>query len=284
MSSFKNAPDIMGEALGRFPINPQFRGGKVVKMSPESPDRVGLLLNKMKSMRLTGMADALQEQAASCPQIPSQTLLQLERMVAREEALRAQRRLITRVKKAGLNPKVTLEGLDYGHPRDLDREQVRHLASGAWVQRGANLIITGRVGAGKTYLAGALTHAACLQGYKVLYRRLPDLLREIAEAGGRKGARAKLLDSLAKLDLLSLDDWGLETLSAQQGMDLLEVVEMRHRHKSTLVASSLGLEGWIGIMDNRAIAAAVMDRLVHKAHHLSLRGDSLRREYSPLKG
>jgi len=282
MSSFKNAPDIMGEALGRFPINPQFRGGKVVKMSPESPNRADLLLDKMKNMRLTGMAAALEEQMSASPEIPTQTVLQLERMVAGEEAIRAQRRLAARVKKAGLNPKTTLDGIDYSHPRDLDRGQISRLASCGWVSKGNNVIITGTVGAGKTYLAGALCHAACVQGYKVLYRRLPDLLREIDESRSAKGGREKFLEGLAKLDLLGLDDWGLEMLDPQQGMDLLEVIEMRYRTKSTLVASCLPLESWVGVMDNRTIAAAVMDRLVHKAHHLCVRGDSLRREYSGL--
>ncbi|MCF8042606.1 MAG: IS21-like element helper ATPase IstB [Desulfarculaceae bacterium] len=285
MSSFKNAPDIMGEALGRFPINPQFRSGKVVKMSPESPNRAGLLLDKMKTMRLAGMAAALEEQMAASPEIPFQTVLHLERMVAREEAIRAQRRLAARVKKAGLNLKTTLDGIDYSHPRDLDRGQISRLASCGWVVKGNNVIITGTVGAGKTYLAGALSHAACVQGYKVLFRRLPDLLREIDEARAKRGGREKLLDGLAKLDLLGLDDWGLEMLDPQQGMDLLEVVEMRYRSKSTLVASCLPLESWVGgVMDNRTIAAAVMDRLVHKAHHLCVRGNSLRGEYSGLAG
>ncbi|MBU4566753.1 MAG: IS21-like element helper ATPase IstB [Desulfarculus sp.] len=282
MSSFKNAPDIMGEALGRFPINPQFRGGKVVKMSPESPNRASLLLDKVKTMRLTGMAAALEEQMAASPEIPLQTVLHLERMVAREEALRTQRRLAARVKKAGLNPKTTLEGIDYSHPRDLDRGQISRLATCGWVSKGNNVIISGTVGSGKTYLAGALSHAACMQGYKVLFRRLPDLLREIDEARAAKGGRDKFLEGLAKLDLLGLDDWGLEMLDPQQGMDLLEVIEMRHRTKSTLVASCLPLERWVGVMDNRTIGAAVMDRLVHKAHHLCVRGDSLRREYSGL--
>lgn len=283
MSSFKNAPDIMGEALGRFPINPQIRGGKVVKMSPESPDRTRLLLDKMKTMRLTGMASALEEQMSASREIPPQTVLQLERMVSREEAIRAQRRLATRVKKAGINPNVTIEGIDYEHPRNLDRGRVSSLASCEWVNKGNNVIITGSVGVGKSYLAGAISHAACVQGYKVLYRRLPDLLREIAEARRNKGGREKFLEDLAKLDLLSLDDWGLEILDPQQGMDLLEVVESRYRSKSTLVASCLPLESWVGLMDNRTIGAAVMDRLVHKAHHLCVRGDSLRKEYSPLK-
>ncbi|MCB2193324.1 MAG: IS21-like element helper ATPase IstB [Deltaproteobacteria bacterium] len=283
MPSVKNAPDIMGEALGRFPINPQLRGGKVVKMSPESPDRARLLFEKMKTMRLTGMASALEEQMNSSHEIPDQTVLQLERMVSREEAIRAQRRLATRIKKAGINPKATIEGIDYNHPRSLDRGQVSRLASCEWVHKGNNVIITGSVGAGKSYLACALSHAACTHGYKVLYRRLPDLLREIDEARLRKGGREKFLEGLAKLDLLSLDDWGLEMLDPQQGMDLLEVVEMRYRTKSTLVASCLPLENWDGVMENRTLAAAVMDRLVHKAHHLNVRGDSLRKEYSPLK-
>ena len=108
------------------------------------------------------------------------------------------------------------------------------------------------------------------------------MLREINEARKYTEGREKILEGLAKLDLLGLDDWGLEVLDPQQGMDLLEVIEMRHRSKSTLVASCLPLEHWVGTMENRTIAAAVMDRLVHKAHLLCIRGDSLRKDYSAL--
>ena len=144
-------------------------------MSPESPDRARLLFEKMKSMRLTGMAAAFEDQMNAPHEIPTQTVLQLERMVSREEAIRAQRRLATRIKKAGINPNATIEGIDYDHPRNLDRSQVSSLASCGWVSKGNNVIITGTVGAGKTYLAGALSHAACVHGYKVLYRRLPGV-------------------------------------------------------------------------------------------------------------
>ncbi|MBU1276793.1 MAG: IS21-like element helper ATPase IstB [Proteobacteria bacterium] len=283
MSSFKNAPDIMGEALGRLPINPQARVGKVVKMSPEAPDRARRLLDKLKAMRLSGMAAALEEAMVGSPARLLPVVQQLEILVAREDATRTQGRLRARIRKAGLRVEATIEGVDYNHPRNLDRARVTELAACAWVTQGSNVIITGHIGAGKTYLASALTHAACVRGHRALYRRLPDLLRELAEARAKRGLE-KYMEALRRIDLLSLDDWGLEMLDHQQGIDLLEVIEGRDGAKSTLVASCLPLNGWVRFTENHTIGEAILDRLVHNAHQINLQGDSLRKEYSPLRG
>ena len=282
MSSLKNAPDIMGEALGRLPIRPLGPKPKVVAMAPETPARAQALWERLKRMRLQGMATLLEEQMAASQAIPLAVVQQMERLVEREEDARSQRRLRQRLKKAGLPLEARVEEIDYAPSRHLDPTQVAHLARCAWVEQGHDLILHGPTGAGKTYLASALSNAACVHGYKTLYRRLADLLREVAEAR-QAGGLEKYLADLAKMDLLILDDWGLEKLDQEQGMDLLYIVDQRHGRRSILVASPLALSEWGQAMTNQAIAQAVMDRLGANAHRLELGGPSLRPDYSPLR-
>ncbi|MCB2226465.1 MAG: IS21-like element helper ATPase IstB [Desulfarculaceae bacterium] len=279
MSGFDNAPDIMGEALGRLPLRPSLAQGKVVSMAPEAAARTKALLDKMKRMRLTGMAAALEEQMARTPSLPPALVNHLERLVEREEAERSARRVQRRIKKAGLKVEATVEGIDHSHPRNLNRALAAEIAACGWVAKGCNLIITGPIGSGKTYLASAFTRAACLRGYNALYRRLPELLRELAEARAKKGLE-QYMASLAKLDLLCLDDWGLELLDHQQGMDLLQIVEERYGKKAMIVASLLPVDEWGLVMDNPAIAEAVSDRVAATAHCINLSGESLRQEYA----
>ncbi|MCF8031610.1 MAG: IS21-like element helper ATPase IstB [Desulfarculaceae bacterium] len=280
MSRYENAPDIMGEALGRLPLKSAAASGKVVNMSPEAPARTRLLLDKMKRMRLKGMAAALEEQMARTPALPPALVGSLERLVAREEAERARLRQQRRIKKAGLKGEATVQGIDYSHSRNLDPAQVAELAACAWLKRGCNLIITGPVGAGKSFLASALTHAACLQGHSALYRRLPELLRELAEAR-ELGELDKYMATMAKVDLLTLDDWGLERLDHQQAMDVLQIVEERYGQKAVLIASLLPVRNWNLVMDGTSVGEAITDRLAAHAPRINLSGGSLRPEYAP---
>ncbi len=283
MSSLKNAPDIMGEALGRLPIRPRPGAGKVVEMPAEANARARRLLEKVRTMRLKGMAEALEEQLESPPGVSAPVVGQLERMVAREESARARRRLHRRLKKAGLAEQATVREIDYSHARNLDPGQVARLARSGWVGQGQNLIITGPIGAGKTYLASALTRAACEQGFSARYFRLPDFLDELSRARAQDDA-AKFEAELNKTDLLTLDDWGLERLDPRQALDLLRITEERYGKKAILVASLLPVGDWGQVMENSPVGAAVIDRLQAHALQVNLRGDSLRREFSPLKG
>jgi len=284
MSSLKNAPDIMGEALGRLPVRPRPGPGKVVEMPAEANARARRLLEKVRTMRLKGMAEALEEQLEGSHGVPASVVGQLERLVAREEAARAQRRARRRLKKAGLaEEKATVRDIDYSHSRNLDPGQVSRLARSEWVGQGQNLIITGPIGAGKTYLASAFTRAACEQGYGARYFRLSDFLEELARARAQ-GEMSRLVAELNKTDLLTLDDWGLERLDPQQGLDLLRVAEERYGKKAILVASLLPVADWGQVMEYSSVGAAVIDRLQAHALRINLRGDSLRREFSPLKG
>lgn len=273
-----NAPDIMGELLGRIPIRAKAKPGKVVSLEADSQSRARQLLARMKKLRLTGMAAALEEELSSPSGISPALVRQMERLVDSENRARGERRLKTRLRKAGLSDEARLEDLDYSHERGLDQNVVRELARGEWITGRDNLIITGPVGVGKTYLTRALTRQACLAGFSTVYRRLPDLLEDLGRARN-EGILAETVARMTKYDLLSLDDWGLDQLDSRQGLDLLELVDSRHQTGATLIAAHAAVSGPDGLIDNRTIDNAVMDRLISRARRINLGGGSLRREY-----
>ena len=155
------------------------------------------------------------------------------------------------------------------------------LADGRWLRDRLNVLITGPAGVGKTWIACALAHSACRNGYSASYRRLPRLLTELAIARA-DGRYAKLLASLAKTALLVIDDWGVSKLSAENRRDLLEIVEDRHGLRSTIVTSQLPVAKWHAVIADPTLADAILDRLVHNAYQLNLKGESMRKSRSPL--
>src|SRR5450759_2413994 len=150
-----------------------------------------------------------------------------------------------------------------------------------WVKEQLNVLIVGATGTGKSYLACALAHRACLEGYSALYVRAPRLFGELAVARG-DGSYSNMLRSLAKADVLILDDWGLARLSAEERHDLLEIVEDRYQLRSTIVASQLPVDTWHNVIGDPTLGDAVLDRLVHNAYRISLSGESMRRKLSGL--
>jgi DNA replication protein DnaC len=156
-----------------------------------------------------------------------------------------------------------------------------HLASCDWVKRHHNVVITGPTGAGKSFIACALAHKACLEGFSALYQRLPRLAEDIKIARG-DGRYLKLLTALSKTDVLVLDDWGLCQLQAQNQRDLLELLDDRHMRKSTIITSQLPIEHWHEAMADPTLADAMIDRIVHNAHHLKMTGESMRKKLSDL--
>lgn len=171
--------------------------------------------------------------------------------------------------------------IDYRHSRGLDKGLVQSLAGCQWVKEHLNVLITGPTGVGKTWLACALVHKACREGYTAQYVRLTRLLRELTIAKG-DGQYAKLLTNLAKVDVLILDDWGLMKLSAENRRDLLEVLEDRHGRRSTIATSQLPIEEWHGVIGDATLADAILDRLVHNAYKINLRGESMRKQQAKL--
>ena len=160
--------------------------------------------------------------------------------------------------------------------RGLDKALFAKLVAGDWIARHQNLAIIGKTGLGKSWIACALGHKACRDDRSVLYHRVPRLFDALALARG-DGRHARLLKTLARVDLLILDDWGLVHAHARSGRDLLEIVDDRHGRGSTIVTSQLPVEHWHEMIANPTIADAILDRLVHNAHRLTLKGESMRK-------
>jgi DNA replication protein DnaC len=227
------------------------------------------------------MARALEEQMemAEIDSLSFEERLGL--LIDREMTVRENRRLTTRLKKAKLRQNAAIEDIDYRHPRGLDRALMAKLSSCQWISQHLNILITGPTGCGKTYIACALAHKACREGYTAHYTRLPRLLQElhIAKGDGRYG---KLLAGFAKTHLLILDDWGLAKLTDEQRHDLLEILEDRHGLRSTVVAAQLPVDNWHEIIGDPTLADAILDRLIHNAYKINLKGESMRKRKSKL--
>lgn len=240
-------------------------------------------LDKLHALKLTGMAAALADQSAT----PDITELSFEErlglMVDREMTDRENRRMTSRLRRARLRHNAILEDLDYRNSRGLDKGMIQSLAGCQWVKEHLNVLITGPTGVGKTWLACALAHKACREGYTAQYVRLTRLLRELTIAKG-DGQYAKLLTNLAKVDVLILDDWGLMKLSAENRRDLLEVLEDRHGRRSTIATSQLPIDQWHDVIGDATLADAILDRLVHNAYKINLRGESMRKQQAKLTG
>jgi DNA replication protein DnaC len=239
------------------------------------------IFDKLEQLRFYGMLKALEEQM----QMPDIDKLGFEErlglLLDREMTFREDRRLKTRLRKAKLKQNACVEDVDFRHPRKLDKTLFMGLADCRWLKEHNNVLLIGPTGVGKTYLACALAQKACRQGYSALYFRLPRLFHElsIAKADGRYD---KLLAGIGRTDLLVLDDWGLDKFVKEQRHDLLEILEDRHRLRSTLITSQLPVKHWHDIIADPTLADAILDRLVHNAYKLVLDGDSMRKKQSKL--
>jgi DNA replication protein DnaC len=211
-------------------------------------------------------------------------------LVDREALERDSKRLAARLRFAGLRQQATPEDVDHRAARDLDRAPFQGLTE--WIERHQDLLVTGPTGTGKTWLSCALGHRACRDNRSVLYQRVPRRLEALGLARG-DGRYARMLKNLARVQLLILDDWaelakgcvgeadgmpaeGITPLTAEQRRDLMEIVDDRHDRASTIVTSQVPVEHWHEHIGNPTIADAVLDRLVHGAHRLELKGESMR--------
>jgi DNA replication protein DnaC len=234
-------------------------------------------LDQLRQLGLAGMARAFEELAATPSGAELDHAEWLGLLLDRELADRQDRRLKARLRYARLRHQAAVEDVDYRTARGLDRALFQKLALGGWIEQKQNLIIEGPTGVGKSWLACALGHRACRDNHSVLYQRVPRLFADLALARG-DGRYARLMRALGGVKLLILDDWGLEPLGAEQRRDLLEIVEDRYGRGATLVTSQVPVDRWHDLIGDPTLADAILDRIVHNAHRIQLRGDSLRRK------
>lgn len=234
-------------------------------------------LEKLREMRLNGMAKGFEEQMASSEFKELTFEERLGLLVDMELTARRNRRLRTRLNRAKLRQQACMEDIDYHQSRGLDKSLIKSLSTCQWIQDHLNVLISGPTGVGKSFIACALGHRACLEGFKVFYVRAPRLFQELLVARG-DGRYVKLMNTIVKSHLLIIDDWGLSILNDQEQRDLLEILEDRHGIHSTIMASQVPVESWHEIIGNPTLADAILDRLIHNAYKVSLRGESMRKK------
>ncbi len=232
-------------------------------------------LDKLNAMKLTGMAEAFEQQLGSAEHARLSFEDRFGLLADSEWTAREQRKLSRRLRSAKLRHAASLEDIDFKHPRHLDRQQVLGLGSCTWIHSRHNIVIIGPTGIGKSYLSCAFVERACRRGYSATYVRLPRLLHELAVSRG-DGSYTRLLSRLARLDLLAIDDWLLAPLRDAERRDLMEVIEDRSEQASTLITSQLPVKDWHGVIGDPNQADAICDRLLHNAHRIELKGHTKR--------
>ena len=240
-------------------------------------------LHRLRELKLGGMASALEQQLQQIDTFEALPFVErLSLLLEQEHSLRENRKQLRLIRQARFRVSATVQEIDYQHKRNLKREVVARLAQGDWIDRKQNLLVTGPCGSGKTYIACAIGHAACLREHSVRYYRLSRLLQELTQAKA-DGSYTKLLKQLSRTSVIILDDWGLEPLQPAHRHDLLEILDDRHDYSSTVVISQLPLDQWYVSIGDNTLADAILDRLMHNAHKvkLLLNGeDSMRKLYA----
>lgn len=234
-------------------------------------------LTTLRQLKLPGMAAALQSQLEQVGTYEGLAFMERLTLLVEQECLNRQQRKQDRlIRQARFKLAATVQDIDYQHPRNIKKTQIAQLAQGNWIERGHNLLLTGPCGSGKTFIGCALGHSACLHGYSVRYYRLSRLFLELTQAKA-DGSYHKRLKLLAKIQLLIIDDWGLEKLNPAQRNDLMEIMDDRHGHTSTVMISQLPTDQWYASIGDNTLADAILDRLMHNAHRLQLKGESMRK-------
>lgn len=234
-------------------------------------------LDRLKALRLDGMVEAFAELQAQDRTAELSHAEWLGLLADREEASRETKRYESRLRAAKLrHVGACPEDVDYRARRGLDKGLFQTLLTGKWIADKRNLILTGPCGVGKTWLSCALAHAACREGVTVLYKRLPRLFEELDLAHG-DGRFPKVFRAITKAQLLILDDWGPDTLTAAQRRDLMEIVEERYGRGSTMITSQLPVSTWHEVIGEPTFADAILDRIVHNAYRIELDGPSMRK-------
>jgi DNA replication protein DnaC len=256
-------------------LYPRPRGGSIARKNMTSDHPV---LQKIEQLGLSGMATALREQF-DVPDIEAIGFEQrLELLLDRELETQENRLLQERLNAARLPQEASLGEVEYRASRGLSKHVMRRLSSCGWVRSHHNVIITGPTGSGKTFIACALTHIACVSGYTGAYHRLSRLLDEL-EMARRGGYTARLQHAFSCVDVLVLDDWGQKPLTDDEQRDLFELFDARYLRRATIVTSHVPVEQWHELMPDSTLADAVLDRLVYNAHYIRLAGESMRKRH-----
>ena len=233
-------------------------------------------LEKLYAMKLNGMADAFKDQLHQ----PNVAELCFEErfglLVDYHWSWTEERRMKRLLSNAKLKINGCVEDIDFKTPRGINKSVILHLANCEWIKNAQNIIITGATGVGKTYLTCALANRACRMGFSAFYIRIPNLFQQLAIARA-DGSYPKIMKKLTKTRVLVLDDLGLAPMNAAERRDLLEVIEDRHSLSSTIVATQLPIENWHDNIRDPTIADAILDRLIHNAHKINLKGESMRK-------
>ncbi|RWO73700.1 MAG: AAA family ATPase [Mesorhizobium sp.] len=237
-------------------------------------------IDMLRELGLYGMATAFLELDAQSEARGLEHGEWLAMLLEREATMRRQKRFEARARAAKLRHDAQIENADFRAARGLDRNLFVALAGCDWIRKHHSLLITGPAGVGKSWLACALGHKACREDFSVAYHRVPRLFAALALARG-DGRYGRILKSLARTDLLILDDWGQEKLNDQR-RDLLEIIEDRYERRSTIVTSQVPVGRWWEIIANPTLADAILDRLVHKAYRIDLTGESMRKQRPPI--
>lgn len=232
---------------------------------------------QMSELRLHGMSSSWQALQESRQHYELTLTEGLEILLQAESTDRENRRFERLQKAARFRYKASMEELYANPSRGLNKDLVASLATGQYLKKGESVIITGATGCGKSFIASALGHQACNQGYKVAYFNIQKLLVK-TQLSRADGTIYKFMEKLAKTDLLILDDFGLVQLEGKQQLDLMEIIEDRHSKKSTVIASQLPVASWFEIIAEATIADAILDRITHSSHRIELKGDSLRKK------
>jgi DNA replication protein DnaC len=238
-------------------------------------------IEKLNFMKLAAMARAFADQL-QCPDMASLSFEERFGLIVDYQMTALEnRKMLNRLKNAKLRLSASIEDLDFRQGRGMDRSTVMSLAQNQWVKNHHNILVTGPTGAGKSYLACALAQKACRDGHSVLYQRLPRLLQDIA-VSRHDGRYSKLLAPITKCEVLILDDLLISPLTRDEQRELLEIVEERYDRKATVITSQLPVKAWHDAMQDPTLADAILDRLVHNAYKLELKGESMRRKRSLL--
>lgn len=238
-------------------------------------------IEKLRALKLTGMADALIKQLQQ-PLSDLDFEARLAILVEQEWLTRENRKIKRRLTQAKLQQNACIEDIDYNSHRGIVKAKMLELAHNKWLHNKLNILITGSTGCGKTYIACALAQSACLDGYTSRYYRLPRLWEELKVAKA-SGTYSHWLAQLTKLDLLILDDWGLIAPDSERRQDLLEILDDRYQKRSTIVTSQLPVANWHDHLHDKTFADAILDRLVHNSMRIELTGETMRKNKKSLE-